>query len=429
MFNNHHRSELAAAALSVLRKNDRGCYTVPTFGLYPFQWNWDSCLSALGQLHYDEDRAWTEIETLFDHQWEDGMVPHIIFHEHDEGYFPGPDVWQTNRPVATSGITQPPVAGFAIRRLYERSPDKSRIQQRAAKLIVKVAHWHEWFYRYRDPKKTGLAAIIHPWETGRDNSVDWDVAFEAVPTDGVAPYTRRDITHADPEHRPTQDQYDRYIWLVQLFRQLNWDNEKLHDASPFQIVDPGFNAILLRSCQDIAWLAEELGEDDIAARQRANVEKGIEAMSSLWSESHGQYLCMNRRENTLIQSPSIGGLLAVFADINSEHGRRIAQRIQQLASRAKYMVPSHDPESPDFDGARYWRGPAWLIVNYMIADGLLRIGETACADAIVRSSLMLMQQSGLAEYYHPHTGTGCGGKEFTWTAAMGLEFLAMQTDS
>jgi hypothetical protein len=35
-------------ALEVLKENDQGSYTVPTKGLYPFQWNWDSCLTALG---------------------------------------------------------------------------------------------------------------------------------------------------------------------------------------------------------------------------------------------------------------------------------------------------------------------------------------------------------------------------------------------
>ena len=57
-------AELRDRAYEVLRENDRGTYTVPTKGLYPFQWNWDSCLTALGQRHFDEARAWTEIETL-----------------------------------------------------------------------------------------------------------------------------------------------------------------------------------------------------------------------------------------------------------------------------------------------------------------------------------------------------------------------------
>jgi len=235
---------LTTRAIEVLRRNDRGAYTVPTHGLYPFQWNWDSALSALGFAHFDEARAWTEIDTLFAHQWEDGMVPHIIFHEADDGYFPGPDVWQTGRAVPTSGITQPPVAAFAARRIFERARDKGLARARVAALLPKIHAWHQWFFRARDPQGTGLVAIIHPWESGRDNSVDWDAAFERVPTEGVAPFTRRDTRHADPSHRPTDAQYKRYIWLVEHFRGLGWDNSKLHDASPFRIVDPGFNAIL-----------------------------------------------------------------------------------------------------------------------------------------------------------------------------------------
>lgn len=410
-------------AFAVLKQNDLGNYTVPTHGLYPFQWNWDSCLTALGQAHFDEDRAWTEIETLFDHQWDDGMVPHIIFHKEDEGYFPGPQVWDTRRAVPTSGITQPAVAGFAVARLFERSSDRAMASARAAKLLPKVAKWHEWFYRCRDPRNTGLVAIIHPWESGRDNSIDWDEAFARVPTEGVMPFQRRDTQHADPEHRPTQAQYERYIWLVQHFRGLGWDNLKLHDASPFQLVDPGFNGILIRACADLAQLADELGEAEIAATSRAQAEAGIAALESLWSDSHGQYLCFDRTVGELVDSPSVGGLLATFAPVSEERGAAIAARISSLGETARYLVPSHDLVDSRFDHLRYWRGPVWLIVNYMISDGLERAGQPDVASRIRKHSLELIGLSGFAEYYSPVDGTPAGGSTFTWTAAMVIEFL------
>ena len=82
--------ELKQQAIEVLRQNDRGGYTIPTAsGLYPAQWNWDSCLVALGLAQFDEARAVTEIETLFGGQWPDGMVPHILFHGDDS--FPDRD--------------------------------------------------------------------------------------------------------------------------------------------------------------------------------------------------------------------------------------------------------------------------------------------------------------------------------------------------
>lgn len=414
---------LAENAVEILRENDRGTYTVPTKGLYPFQWNWDSCLTALGQQHFDESRAWTEVETLFAHQWPDGMVPHIVFHKPDDGYFPGPDVWATGRPVPTSGITQPAVAGFALRRLFDRAADRPAAEARARALLPKVAAWHRWFFAHRDPKGEGLVAILHPWESGRDNSIDWDAPFERVPTEGIAPYTRRDTQHADPAHRPTKAQYDRYLWLVERFRSLGWDNARLHDASPFQVVDPGFNAILIRSAADLADLADTLGEAGIAAENRGFAERGTAALERLWSEPHGQYLCRDRTTAALIDSRSVGGLLAAFAPIPEARAARIAETIE--AHGARFRVASHAPDDPRFDARRYWRGPVWLVVNYMIADGLARAGQGPAAEAITRASLDLIRSSGFAEYYDPHDGTPLGGGRFTWTAAMVLEFLAM----
>ena len=420
-------AEILDRAKEILRINDQGSYTVPTHGLYPFQWNWDSCLTALGQAHFDEARAWTEIETLFAHQWPDGMVPHIVFHKHDDGYFPGPEVWNTGRPVPTSGITQPPVAGFAVKRLFDRAlardRDRESAEAAARALLPRIVEWHDWFYRCRDPKGTGLVALIHPWESGRDNSIDWDAAFDRVPTDGVAPFTRRDTQHANPEHRPTQAQYERYIWLVEHFRGLGWDNARLHDTSTFCIVDPGFNGILLRSVTETAALARALGETEIAEKCDRQAAKGLAALETLWDAALGQYLCFDRAADARVQSASVGGLLAVFAPIPGARARAIAARIGGLVDQTGYLVPSHDPNAPEFDGRRYWRGPVWLIVNYMIADGLSRAGETGLAARIERDSLRLIETGGFAEYYDPKTGTACGGDQFTWTAAMVIEFL------
>ena len=47
-----------AEARAILRANDRGGYTVPSPRLYPFQWNWDSPLTAIGWATFDLERAW-----------------------------------------------------------------------------------------------------------------------------------------------------------------------------------------------------------------------------------------------------------------------------------------------------------------------------------------------------------------------------------
>ena len=423
------RHDLIERGREILKLNDRGHYTVPTAGLYPFQWNWDSALSAIGFAHFDEARAWTEIETLMAHQWEDGMVPHIIFHKDDDGYFPGPEVWGTGRAVPTSGITQPAVAGFAVRRIFDRARDRTLAEAKARALIPRIHAWHQWFFRCRDPEGTGLVAILHPWESGRDNSVDWDDAFERVPTEGVRPFRRRDTSHANPAHRPTDEQYTRYIWLVQHFRAMGWDNAALHDASPFRIVDPGFNAILLRACADVADLAERLGLDEIARESRAFATRGTAAMEGLWNAGLGQYTCYDRAEGRLLDVPSIGGLLGAFCAIPGARAEAIAARIDTLSRSCRFLVPSHDPTSPEYDGLRYWRGPVWLVVNYMIADGLKAAGQPAMAKRIFDDSIRLIEESGFAEYYDPITAEPCGGGSFTWTAAMVIEILSTETEA
>ena len=101
-------------AESIIRNNSRGNFTIPCENLYPFQWNWDSAFSALGIFSYDKERAISEVNTLFKGQWNNGMIPQIIFHEKSDSYYPGPDVWQSNTVPETSCITQPPVISSVI---------------------------------------------------------------------------------------------------------------------------------------------------------------------------------------------------------------------------------------------------------------------------------------------------------------------------
>ena len=223
--------DLAAAAIAILKANDRGGYTVPTAGLYPFQWNWDSCLTALGQRHFDEGRAWTEIETLFAHQWPDGMVPHIVFHRPDAGYFPGPEVWAHrpagadlgHHPAAGGGLCHPPALRPRPRPRRGRGAGAARCCRRSTPGTAGSM-------RCAIPRAKGWWRCCTPGRPGATIRSTGTTPFERVPTEGIAPYTRRDTQHADPAHRPTKAQYDRYLWLVEQFRGLGWDNRRLHDG-------------------------------------------------------------------------------------------------------------------------------------------------------------------------------------------------------
>jgi glycogen debranching enzyme len=423
-FTENERQSLRSKARDILALNDRGRYTIPTHGLYPFQWNWDSCLTALGLQFFDDDRAWLEIETLVAHQWPDGMVPHIIFHERDEGYFPGPQVWDTQRPVPTSGITQPPVLGMVIEQLWERGRRDAATRARCVALLEAADRWHRWFHRWRDPDGTGLVCLLHPWEAGRDNSCDFDTALAAVPVSDLQPYRRRDTQHVDPSQRPTAFEYDRYVTLVQRFKACDWQAGAVYAASPFKVVDPGFNAILVRSERALALLGREFGLHALAEAAQARSERGAQALEALWNDALGQYDCLDRMTGQLVDSASVGGLLPLLA-LSANHPRwtALTQRIGRMLDAAPFGVCSHAPEDPRFDPRRYWRGPSWLIINYLLVKGLREASEQALAERIRQASLACIARSGFSEYYQPITGQALGGGTFTWTAAMVVEFL------
>jgi hypothetical protein len=235
-------TSLDTQARAILRQNDRGGYIVPTAGLYPYQWNWDSAFAAWGFSTFDLPRAWKEMETLLAAQWDDGMVPHIIFHQSDPGYFPGPDVWATGKTPATSGISQPPVAAIISRLIWEKAPEDGHDWM--VRIYPKLVKWHRWWHEIRCTM--GPVAITHPWESGRDNCPDWDIGMAGVDGSGVGSYTRRDTGHVDPSMRPGKEDYDRYIAMVQFGVKVDWDPVAIVADGPFLMADPGNTFILLR---------------------------------------------------------------------------------------------------------------------------------------------------------------------------------------
>ncbi len=145
---------------------------------------------------------------------------------------------------------------------------RPRLQQLFDKLLL----WHRWFARVRDPLGKGLVVAVHPWETGRDNSPEWDAPSRTIDVSGVGEYQRRDTTHLDQNMRPTKAEYDRYLALVQFGRATGWDQERIAQTNPFRVADVGMTMILLRANRDLLALAQELGRTD-AAKELAGVHR------------------------------------------------------------------------------------------------------------------------------------------------------------
>ena len=86
-----------------------------------------------------------------------------------------------------------------------------------------------------------------------------------------------------------------------------------------------------------------------------------------------------------------------------------------------HVVPSTDPRHDFFEPLRYWRGPIWAVVNWMIAEGFAAAGSERRRDAHPRGHAgAWCAGAGFSEYFDPLTGRGIGGGTFSWTAAIFL---------
>ena len=415
-------STLDDLAREILRRNDRGGYTVPTSGLYPFQWNWDSAFVALGFAEFDRNRAWQEIESLVSAQWPDGMIPHIVFHQHDAGYFPGPEVWDTGRTPPTSGITQPPVLASVVRQLWEQEgADPAHPRMRA--LYAACLNSHRWFHTYRDPLGNGLVMVTHNWETGRDNSSEWDHALDRVDTSGVGPYQRRDTGHVDAAMRPTQREYDRYVAILQFGRASGWDHRVIADQGPFRMIDVGMSMMLLRANRDLLVLAEAIGDQAVAEELRGRIALSEQGMDWLWNDTVGAYC--SRDVNTGESSGLVtnASFLACYAGVGTAAQRqRLLDALERISHSAAYLLPSLEAGSRDYDHRRYWRGPIWAPSTMLIEEGLRRGGRTALADVVNERFRALCERSGFAENFDALSGAGLRDRAYTWTASVYLVF-------
>ena len=432
-------ADLQARARAVLDGNWTGRSTIPAKGLYPHQWSWDAAFIAIGRSWYEQRRAQQELETLLAAQWANGMVPHIVFNPAVPAadYFPGPDFWQSERSpnaprgVRTSGITQPPLHARAALEIYQHASDRDEALAFLGRVYPKLAAQHAYLARHRDVGGHGLAAIVHPWESGLDNSPLWDSELGSleIPPGALPRYQRADLKHANAADRPSNDAYDRYVYLVITYRDASYDDAVLRDRAPFLVESVLFNAISLWSLRALAEIAALLGEDPGPHReQAARLHEAL--LARVWDPGHGHlfgYDVRNARRvpkdsiasATPLLDPDLPGNVAaaIVADLSSPH-------FTAPAAEQHYLFPSYDLQAPDFDRRRYWRGPVWINTDWLVWRGLRQHGAGALAKQVEHDMVALVERSGFREYFDPFEGEGYGGKDFSWTAALLLDVLA-----
>ncbi|MEQ4303863.1 hypothetical protein ABNF97_21195 [Plantactinospora sp. B6F1] len=453
-------------AAAILATNWTGTHTVPSRTLYPHQWSWDAGFISVGLAHVAPDRAWRDLRSLFEAQWPDGRVPHIVFDPGvtERDYFPGPAFWRGDPPGPvggpthggppspsggpthggvgapgngarsarrTSGIVQPPVHAIGAWEVYRRVPDEVAAAE-LGWLYPRLVAQQEYLATARDVGGAGLAAIVHPWESGLDNSPAWDEALAAVPVvaEVLRRYARRDNLVVSSDHRPTDEDYARYLVIALSYRDGGYRDEALALRHPFLVECPGFNTLRGAAELALARIAEVVGADPAPHRDRAAAITR-QLVDRLFVPATGMFHARDVRTGRHSPARCVNGLLPlVLPGLPAGHLTSLVTVLEsaRFGVDPRMPVPSYDRSAVDFDPLRYWRGPVWFNINWLLLAGLRTHGQNGLADVLRSALLDLARRSGHYEYFHPGSGAGIGSPAFSWTAALTLDLLAEPMD-
>ena len=408
--------------------NQRGNWTQPAARLYPHQWLWDSVFIAIGLAHYNVNRAAEELVSLERGQWSNGMVPHIIFSRSTTYWLSHFVKIPLPSGIATSGFTQPPLIAVGAAAVSKQLTGRRRTDF-IRQMLPWLIRYHEWIYRERTVDESSLAVIIHPWESGMDNTPEYmRILNRHWPKEGDLAL-RKDIGYTASDQRPTDREAIHMLAQAKLAKECDFDGARLMRTSPFIVKDICFNSVLVAANAALVDLAQQV-KFKLPRELTTRMSRTRESLATLWDNDTNFFYSYDVKNKRLLTgTATVAGFLPLFAD--AARRQQAKQLVQQLRDPtrfgSKFPAPSVARSYKHFSTTRYWTGPTWINMNWLICKGLEHYGFTREVEQIKTASLELVAGDGFREYYSPLTGYGLGAQSFSWTAALVIDWLHTQT--
>lgn len=352
---------------------DGGGYCVPNPTTYPWQWLWDSCFHAVVWAHLGEGaRAVAELSTALSTQDPDGFVPHLRY---GAGPNPHAELWGR---AATSSITQPPMYGHAL-----------AVMQRAGisvptDLFERARLGLRFLLDVRRRSGAGLIELCHPWESGCDDSPRWDSAI-------AEPWTPTDWFEA------------KGALLTTIER----------SPSGGAVANPAFGVGSVAFTALVAFNSQELSSvtGDDALQRDARVL--VDALAARWDPHLLTWVDDGVTEGGSGRVRTLEALLPLLV---APRPAAFAELVDPAAFGAPFGPRGVHRAEPTYDPTRYWRGPAWPQLTYLLSLAATSGRERAVADELVRSMVTGSVRSGFGEYWEPDSGAALGAVPQSWTA-------------
>jgi putative isomerase len=277
-------------------------------------------------------------------------------------------------------LSQIPILGWGLERVYQRNGDKELLRQS----LVPLEKFHEWYWRERDVTESGLIAVgAYCDEVGlaRCESFDNECCLDDLKL------TRH----------PKRQDAAPWPWVGEG----RWYGD---------ICLPGNTSYLIQSERSLARLATILGDTAMADRRRKRIEKCVAAVREhMWDQESGVFLAVKRDTFEKIRIGTIGSWMPLIAEIPTRAMTgRMAEAIKTDHWQTPLPIPTVDRHDKRWVPNSYWRGDVWPAPNYQVAAGFAQQGYRAAAADIADKTVANALVNGINEHYDSVTGKPLG---------------------
>ena len=331
----------------------------------------------------------------------------------------------------TEDRSEPPLAAYAALKLYREHDDRQFLE----KAYPILCRWHDW------------------WPTARDGNHDGLLEWGSTPpgTQSFLDFTNQEIDGLKSAYRrlgfePPPIQFSDMVDNIKMAGdESGLDNSPMWDGVKFnkqthtmEQDDVGLSSLWALDGWALAEIAHILGRSQEEQKYRQDFhDMGARVNELMWSEADGMYFnrswdgTFNKRISTTNFHPLLAGIAS------PERAQRMVQ--QYLLNTQKfwgeYVVPATPRDDPAFKDQDYWRGRIWGPTNYLLYQGLKRVGlDDVAAQVAAKSTLLFLKEWHTNGHIHENYNTMLGigddvvGSSVRYYAWGGLLPLTMVED-
>jgi putative isomerase len=201
------------------------------------------------------------------------------------------------------------------------------------------------------------------------------------------------------------------------------DNNPAVSDNPAQVTEGvDLQCYLYREYRAMAVLAKKLGMSPEAASYKGKADDlQARLRAKMWSDADGMFLNVDARTGKFVEVKTWTNFVPLWAGIATRDQADRMIKSHVLNPREFWCddgLRTLAPGEPLYDAkAGYWRGPVWVISNYLVMHGLMNYGYHGEARELAERTVNLLvrdikSSGGMNENYDPDNGQPAAGGHF-----------------